>query len=773
MHIKKIYINHYGPIKGLDLEIGKGIQVVWGLNEAGKTLTIDAVIKLMLGKSIKEFEHIDRVDQFPEGYLLIEDSGNREIKIDPGSSLSSYVGIEPRDFRNTFIIRNSDLTISREEEYYRAVTDRLTGMQTEKIESLMEMFKDYGRLTSASGGARLSNSREYDGIKDKRDDAGSLVSDIGEYINQARQEKIDGLELEGIRIDRQIGELKASIAEGEKKLRHFEFHELNSSLAELKSELKKYEGYKRYNDRDHEELLELKSETESAGRQAEGFRLELEGLRDSSLNLKERLLETDSSLKPYQSKTEKMESIKEQIGLASQQRAQPPAKTFLFVSAAFLALVFVSMAFLAAYREWLFLVVLLVFVALFLSFFMPYVIKLWRAGRFLAREANLLDSLSAWGYKAGNLREASSKVAGFFDQKQALEDKKNNLEKELEINKKQQQWLTKNLDQRTADIEGYRKEILGILHRLAVEDAGKLKEKLDRRKEIESAAVQLFRMLARKLDMDIGQSAGIGQIIDSMAVIERKIEQKRPPDFSGYNPEEKLSRAELNESKSLLEDLEAKKDEITEKVSRHQYRLKDFQRKFDQLAIEEHPGESFKLEIDNLQKLSRSAEMAKDFIYSIDRRFDVSIEAINILEEITEEEQLKVSDIFDTLSASDYFKRITGSRYQRVFYDSSQRMVKAEGSQLTLVAGKLSHGAYDQLYLAIRIALAEKIIDSPSFFIIDDAFIYSDRQRLERQFEVLSGLAGQGWSFIYFTVKEEVKDMAKKFSKNMILDMEG
>ncbi|MDZ7837906.1 MAG: hypothetical protein U5N58_08115 [Actinomycetota bacterium] len=57
----------------------------------------------------------------PEGYLLIEDYQGQQLKIGPDKSLSQHMGLSPQDARNILAIRNSDLTINLEEEYYRTV----------------------------------------------------------------------------------------------------------------------------------------------------------------------------------------------------------------------------------------------------------------------------------------------------------------------------------------------------------------------------------------------------------------------------------------------------------------------------------------------------------------------------------------------------------------------------------------------------------------------------------------------------------------------------
>jgi len=81
MRIKKIHIIKYGPINALELDISPGLQVIMGPNESGKTLTIDAVIKMLLEGKTRDFEHIDRVSQEPEGYILFEDSQGKEQKV--------------------------------------------------------------------------------------------------------------------------------------------------------------------------------------------------------------------------------------------------------------------------------------------------------------------------------------------------------------------------------------------------------------------------------------------------------------------------------------------------------------------------------------------------------------------------------------------------------------------------------------------------------------------------------------------------------------------
>lgn len=82
MRIKRILISRYGPISDIDLKPKPGLQVIYGRNEAGKTLSIDAMIKMMVGDKDRDFKDIDRVSESPEGFILFEDRDAGEIKVD-------------------------------------------------------------------------------------------------------------------------------------------------------------------------------------------------------------------------------------------------------------------------------------------------------------------------------------------------------------------------------------------------------------------------------------------------------------------------------------------------------------------------------------------------------------------------------------------------------------------------------------------------------------------------------------------------------------------
>ncbi|MEM4522910.1 MAG: hypothetical protein QW738_06850 [Nitrososphaeria archaeon] len=80
---------------------------------------------------------------------------------------------------------------------------------------------------------------------------------------------------------------------------------------------------------------------------------------------------------------------------------------------------------------------------------------------------------------------------------------------------------------------------------------------------------------------------------------------------------------------------------------------------------------------------------------------------------------------------------------------------------------KLSKGAFDQLYMSIRIDLARRILgDRKGFFVMDDTFISSGPNRFKNAVEIIKNLSDEGWNIIYFTVRRDDAEFLSKFSGN-------
>ena len=103
--------------------------------------------------------------------------------------------------------------------------------------------------------------------------------------------------------------------------------------------------------------------------------------------------------------------------------------------------------------------------------------------------------------------------------------------------------------------------------------------------------------------------------------------------------------------------------------------------------------------------------------------------------------------------AQSYFSRLTQGRFTQVFLDRAlQVTVREEASLADRSLALLSQGTTDQLYLALRLAVADLVLPDPRAcpLILDDALLAFDDQRLAVALELLGQLA-QTRQIILFT----------------------
>ncbi|MFH1584216.1 MAG: hypothetical protein ABIA56_03785 [Actinomycetota bacterium] len=231
MKIKEFLITRYGPLRNRNPFKLVDFNLFWGKNEEGKTLTIDALIKLLLGRNIRNFEHIDRVEESPEGYIIIENDKGKEIKLPEKGNLTEVADLTPSESRNIFIIRNSDLSITRESEFYTNVTDQLTGLRTEDISQIKQTLEGIGKITPSGKFRDIGDEK----LKSRIENTGTLVGEIKSLIEEIKEEEFDKVEKE--LVENRIK--KEQLIEEIKKFEHAQKREKHEKGKEALKKLKK------------------------------------------------------------------------------------------------------------------------------------------------------------------------------------------------------------------------------------------------------------------------------------------------------------------------------------------------------------------------------------------------------------------------------------------------------------------------------------------------------------------------------------------------------
>jgi len=105
-----------------------------------------------------------------------------------------------------------------------------------------------------------------------------------------------------------------------------------------------------------------------------------------------------------------------------------------------------------------------------------------------------------------------------------------------------------------------------------------------------------------------------------------------------------------------------------------------------------------------------------------------------------------------------YFSRITRSRYSKVKVDDDlnlQVFSQAKGDWVAPDSGELSRGTVDQLYLAARLALIERLYgDTKPFLLLDDPFVKFDPARRKQAMALCQELA-QEHQVLLFTCRND------------------
>lgn len=203
--------------------------------------------------------------------------------------------------------------------------------------------------------------------------------------------------------------------------------------------------------------------------------------------------------------------------------------------------------------------------------------------------------------------------------------------------------------------------------------------------------------------------------------------------------------------------------EINENVKKWEQNLKEHRRTLDDFSAEANKldfnnfaGEKLNLEIDNLDSLEALIKKLDKFIEKIEKDRDHARKAIRIFRSMEGEEERKISELFgEDSETTRIFKEITDERYEKVDYDQDEReiFVKNESDEVLYPSVELSgsKGTVNQLYLSIRMALAKEVLESSSFFVLDDALLFSDNERVDKQREILNAFSDSGWQILYLT----------------------
>ena len=753
MKIKECAVRRYGPLPDMGRIFFGQFSLIFGPNESGKTLLVDAIIKMLFqrGREQALFDRIKRVDETPDGYLILERNGE-EHKLPEDGDLTSLTDISAEDCRNIFVVRSSDLTIPDEGAFYTSVTDRLTGLHSTAIETIEKKLQEIGRLTNPTSRADLSDRQGWGNLKSRVAQAKELLTRIDELRRRIEEEGYEALEERLLFNEGRLEQLEQDLELLESAWKRLAYESGQQALSGLTASVSTLRELEAFTEEDAETWRDKEKEIERLQEEVGETKTRIETKKQEWTALDVQLAEADVELEGMRKRGDRVQGIeteanvylRDRLAWEGQKDVVPLARialvaSFLLLAGSLLGLVTALLS-LYQYLSWLAAIATVgsFFWVLLLERKKGSLVKDWERIRIEAHQQGVAGS------DIGDILAEIRKFREDLEKKERLKLRKYGQMEMLQTEIAEGEEVNQEKRER---IKLLREELRAIADRSGVQTLEEFSDRVRERREVEKKRNEQAVVLRERFGIPHED------LSTTTAFWEEKVQELE---------EFKDQAIDIQYDQEEVQRLASRKAEMTEDTALVEEQLANYKQDLEMIGREATAvlqiGEV--LPADTSSDLAGIERMLKQFTADIIERKDLATQAIAIFEDIGAQEAEKVSVLFGRESeVAGYLREITGGVYQDVEFDQANGAIwvrTAEGAQLE--ATQLSGGTYDQLYLSVRLALADKMLrGQKGFFILDDPFLTSDAERLGRQFEMLRDLAEDGWQIIYFSVKDETR----------------
>jgi uncharacterized protein YhaN len=749
MKLTDIHVDRYGPLPRLAHECEDNFEVFYGPNESGKTLLLEAVLKLLAPDIDSTLPHVSRVDESPTGHVVVETNGT-EQKLGDGTVLGDIADLSPRHLRNIFVVRDSDLRLEDEHDFYDSVTQQIGDLHTNEIDAIQSNLVETGRLTSV-GGRGLSSARSHENAADVRDNATDLATDIHDYVTEAQTNDIAATEREFVAVKTELQQCESALAVQE-AAKTWDTH---STLTER---LETYtEATEQLDDEVSQSTLEQLEEFDREIAEADD---EINDLEDKRSTLREERTQfetekesVDAEVTPLEKRADDVDSVKRALDSFRDTRGESIGASRGMAFARYVALAGIGLGGVAA--------VLGSTVAGVLLAVIGGVAAGWyglqhRSITAAEREREqVLQQARDAGLDVSVVDEIGAAVRAFHDELESLQDRRDELERKIEVKEELITECDEELQTERQDRRANREKKQELLQQADVANIDEYRERVNTSAELERKRDQAAQSLTDALGIPPGddptEDGKIRYWESELDAMVSELDESVTAD--------EYDSTELADLREEYEQLQQRRDDLNDQLEVHERRLRELDDRIQAISARPFLDVSVTLQSRSVEGLQEVAQDLDQLVNRIERDADIAREALDIFDEIQTEEEQKITDLFGEDSrAAEVFRTITDDRYTGVTYDAVEQVLQVQrNGHEVLTPQQLSHGTTEQLYLAARVGLAEQLLSSePGFFILDDAFLPADRTRLQDGFEVLRELAEDGWQILYFTAKDEV-----------------
>ncbi len=769
MFIKEFMIHLYGPLRDRRGTLSPGFNLLLGQNEAGKTLTIDALVKLLLGRQAreKEFERLQRVEGQPAGFVIIENGLGETVKLPEQGDLTALTGLTPDECANIFVIRNSNLAIVRESEFYTSVTDRLTGLRTDEIAKIANKLYDIARLTPTG---QFRNAGD-DKLKSRLEEARAAADQIENLHARLLKDGFDELEKEQVDCLEELNAVTAQLEALEQARQREKYEKGRRALEQLRQANRQLAATRHFTAAGERLWADSERELSRLEQEEEGLLAALKDKEDELCEINRLLQERQ---RKFRQLDERKQTLDEDIRPAlknytarKEAWVRREEQSRFYSAAAVAAAVILALSTLGALlNPGPFFYVLAALTAAAAAFS-------WLALNRRARErGDLAVTLEQLKTTLARLGLNSEDEASVHRVVQLAAEEYTGEYAALESLKADASVLTREVttlrDSALPACLIKRRKAAAALSEIKREAGCETLRQYTIRLHEKHEAEQAVSGRSGILESLFGSSAA--GLEKSVAAWTISLEELAP--YAEASPDINADDRAAAALKVQRQALKERKADVEVQMEHAAQELRQIERQVNQAL---QSTEDYLYCQTTADLLAVKAKLTA-FVQEHHRLQEDALQVISIFEAIAGEEKARVAELFGAASPiSAHFREITAGLYESVSYDGGRGLITVQRRDgANLIADKLSGGAYDQLYLSIRLALAEKLLKGePGFLIMDDPFIKSDDARLRRQLQTLLQIAAAGWQILYFSAKEEVREaLAQDISKGEVNQIE-
>lgn len=747
--IKKINIKEFGPIKNFELELSPhNVNIIYGDNESGKTMILDAILNTLFSPNSLNTNFEGIRNQTPkldengkQSAQLNKLDGSVELEIDNKSltfpqenSLDKTISIPPIFARNLFVVREGETNFISHDNWWKSIKNNLSGNRDEDIKIADNIrnsvgLESDGNWINSPERPILDCHKKLNADLEEISIIKSEVTDLARLIKQRSE------------IDEKYKLCQEKLSEQKKARNAFLYIEGKNLLEKynlLQEKSVKVEKYRT-------DKLKIWCNTETEILKAKQI-LELSKKhRDKISNIANNNIKDIELWKKTIDRWDKMENDviftlesklvdykqkETKVQRGSTGKVMMPLWIILSAISA-ISITYVSLVM----SQVFFPVAGILYIALGFS------VKTWwssknigtqldalereikEAFKNISKEINdtSIDDINTW------LTENRNTIHTM--QKNVRQTKENQLP-DIENVAKELTSSINNLESKLQKLNNYTTAFKISTHCSSWEDLqAKCNEKETIRVSLDMISDQISRLLDTKFEEEWES---------------RLIELESFKDF-----EIEWNKKVANQLEEASERLVTRLNVLNEKISSIENKLARFKcRSHADLWIKEDEikEELLKLKVDR----------------------EAALTATNIIETISREQDNLVNEIISTGSDSTttLFSKITDNRYKEVFLDKNKIYATTTKDE-TISIDQLSSGTRSQLYFALRINLAENLLQSKTaFLLLDDPFLSCDDKRTDEMISILHKITKKGWQLIYFTMSKSVVKMFENHFKN-------